>query len=51
VTPFAPILGYRNRREKIEGVARCLISNLVDVRDPVQIAQDQIARRAKAMLV
>jgi Hint domain len=51
MTPFAPILGYRNRREKIEGVARSLISNVVDVRDPVQIAHDQIARRAEAMLV
>ena len=49
--PFAPILGYRNKREKIEGVARSLISNIVDVRDPVQIAHDQIARRAQAMLV
>jgi hypothetical protein len=51
MTPFAPILGYRNRREKIEGVARSLISNIVDVRDPVQIARDQIAKRAEAMLV
>jgi hypothetical protein len=49
--PFAPILGYRNRREKIEGVARSLISNVVDVRDPVQIAHDQIAERAEAMFV
>jgi hypothetical protein len=49
--PFAPILGYRNRRKKIEAVARSLISNVVDVRDPVQIAQDQIAGRAEAMLV
>jgi hypothetical protein len=44
MTPFAPILGYRNRRQKIEGVARSLISNVVDVRD-------RIARRAEAMLV
>ena len=51
MTPFAPILGYRNRREKIGGVAKSLISNLVDVRDQVQIAHDQIARRADAMLV
>src|SRR6266403_489386 len=34
MTPFAPIHGYFNRREKIEGVARSLISNVVDVRDP-----------------
>jgi hypothetical protein len=39
-----------NRREKIEGVARSLISNIVDVRDPVPIARDQIARRAEAMV-
>jgi hypothetical protein len=51
MTPFAPILGYRNRREKVEGIARALISNVVDVRDPVQIAQDQIARRAETTLV
>jgi hypothetical protein len=51
MTPFAPILGYRNRREKVEGVARSVISSVVDVRDPVQIAHDQIASRAKAMLV
>jgi hypothetical protein len=51
MTPFAPILGYRNRRQKTEGVARSLISNVVDVRDPVRIAHDQIARRAEAMLV
>jgi hypothetical protein len=50
MTPFAPILRYRNRREKIEGVARSLISNIVDVRDPVQIAHDQIARRVAALL-
>jgi hypothetical protein len=51
MTPFAPILGYRNRREKIEGVARSLISNVFDMRDPIQIAHDQIARRAEATLV
>jgi hypothetical protein len=51
MTPFAPILGYRNRRDKIEGVARSLISNIVDVRDPVQIAHDEIARRAEVMLI
>ena len=51
MVPFAPILGYRNNREKIEGVARSLISNIVDVRDPVQIAHDQIARRAEAIFV
>jgi len=49
--PFAPILRYRNRRQRIEGVARSLISNIVDLRDPIQIAHDQIARRAEAVFV
>ena len=51
MTPFAPILAYRNRRQRIQGLARSLISNVVDLRDPIQIAHDQIARRAEAMLV
>jgi Hint domain len=51
MTPFAPILGYRNRRQKIQGLARSLVSNVVDLRDPIQIAYDQIARQAEAMLV
>jgi hypothetical protein len=51
MTPFAPILEYRTRREKIEGIARLLISNIVNVHDPLQIAHNQIARRAEPMLV
>ena len=51
MTPFAPILAYRNRHERIRGLARSLVSNVVDVRDPIQIAHDQIARRADALFV
>jgi hypothetical protein len=51
MTPFAPILGYRNRIEKIEGAARSLMSNIVDVRDRVQIAHDQLSKRAEALFV
>jgi len=51
MTPFAPILGYRNRRQRVEGVARSLISTVVDVRNPIQVAHDQIARRAEALFV
>jgi hypothetical protein len=50
MTPYAPVVGYRNRREKAAGVARSLISNVADVRDPILVARDQIARRAKAMV-
>jgi hypothetical protein len=50
ITPFAPILGYRSRRQRIQGLARSLVSNVVDVRDPIQIAHDQIAKRAEAIV-
>jgi hypothetical protein len=49
MTPAAPILKYRGRRQELKGLARSLISNVVDVRDPIQLAYDQIAKRAEAM--
>ena len=51
MTPFAPILRYRSRRQELNGLARSLISEVVDVRDPIQIAYDELAQRAEAMLV
>ena len=51
MTPFAPILRYHGRRQELKGLVRSLISNVVDVRDPIQIAYDQLAQRAEAMLV
>src|SRR6516225_6554893 len=51
MTPFAPILRYHGRRQELNGLLRSLISNVVDVRDPIQIAYDQLAQRAEAMLV
>ena len=51
MTPFAPMIGYNRARSEIVPLVRSLISNVVDVRDPIQIAYDQIAKRAEAMLV
>ena len=51
MTPFAPILKYRGRRQELKGLVRSLISNVVDVRDPIQIAYDQLAERADAIPV
>ena len=51
MTPFAPILRYHGRRRELNGLVRSLISNVVDVRDPIQIAYDQLAQRVEAMLV
>ena len=51
MTPFAPILRYRGRHQELKGLVRSLISNVVDVRDPIQVAYDQLAKRAEVMLV
>jgi hypothetical protein len=51
MTPFAPMLGYDNGHQALKGLIRSVISNVVDVRDPIQIAYDQIAKRAATMLV
>ena len=46
---FAPILRYRTRRQRVASIARTIMSNVVDVRDPIQVARDQLARRAQAL--
>jgi hypothetical protein len=51
MTQFAPMVGYNRASSEIKALVRSLISNVVDVRDPIQIAYDQIAKRAEAMLV
>ena len=51
MTPFAPILRFHGRRQELHGLVRSLISNVVDVRDPIQIACDQLGQRAETMLV
>jgi hypothetical protein len=51
MTPPVPILRYRGRRHELKGLVRSLISNVVDVRDPIQVAYDQLAERAEVMLV
>jgi hypothetical protein len=51
MTPFAPMLGYNNGLKELKGLVRSIVSNVVDVRDPIQVAYDRIANRAAAMLV
>jgi hypothetical protein len=51
MTPPAPILRYHSRVQELNAVVRSLVSEIVDVRDPIQIAYDQLAQRAEAMLV
>jgi hypothetical protein len=49
--PFAPILRYHSRLQELNGLVRSLISEVVDVRDPIQIAYDDLAQRAEALPV
>ena len=51
MTPFAPMLGYNNGRKELKGFVRSIVSNFIDVRDPIQVAYDRIANRAAALLV
>ena len=48
---FDPRYLHHGRRQELNGLVRSLISNVVDVRDPIQIAYDQLAQRSEAMLV
>jgi hypothetical protein len=36
MTPFAQILTYRNRRQKVAGLVRSIFSSVVDMRDPIR---------------
>jgi hypothetical protein len=45
-TPYAPYMGYFRGRDELKGLLRSLVSNVVDIRDPIQIACDRIAERA-----
>jgi hypothetical protein len=51
MTPPVSILRYHGRRQELKGFVRSVISNVVDVRDPIQVAYDQLAKRAEVMLV
>ena len=48
--PYAPIMGYNGGRDELRGLFRSLVSNVVDIRDPIQVAYDTIAQRAAAVV-
>jgi hypothetical protein len=48
-TPYAPIMGYHGGRDELKALARSLISNVRDIRDPIQFTFDQIAERARIL--
>jgi len=49
-TPCAPTVGYYGGRDELKGLLKSAVSPLIDIRDPVQIAWDRIALRARELL-
>src|SRR5205814_1223105 len=47
MSAYAPVLGYHGGRQHVGALARMTVSHLVDIRDPIQIAYDRIATRAR----
>jgi hypothetical protein len=45
----APICGYHGGRDRLKSMLRRAVSVFVDIRDPIQIAYDQIVSRAAAI--
>ena len=48
MVPYAPVAGYRRGRDHLVALLRLGVSQVIDVRDPVQIAYDRILARATA---
>jgi hypothetical protein len=46
MVPYAPVLGYTRARAHLKALLRLGVSQVVDVRDPIQVAYDRIAARA-----
>jgi hypothetical protein len=46
MVPYAPVLGYCGARAHLKALLRLGVSQVVDVRDPIQVAYDRIATRA-----
>jgi hypothetical protein len=48
-TPYAPIAGYNGGFDELKGLVRSIVSNFVDVRDPIQIFGDRIDARSRSL--
>jgi hypothetical protein len=51
MVPYAPVLGYSRARAHVKALLRLGLSQVIDVRDPIQVAYDRIAARATALVV
>jgi Hint domain len=50
MVPYAPVLAYHSARSHLKALLRLGVSQVVDVRDPIQVAYDRLAARAKSSL-
>jgi len=46
MAPYVPVLGYSGGRAHLKALLRLGVSQVLDVRDPIQVAYDRIAARA-----
>jgi hypothetical protein len=51
MVPYAPVLAYSSARAHLKALLRLGLSQVVDVRDPIQVAYDRIAARATCPVV
>jgi len=49
--PYAPVLAYSTTRAHLKALLRLGVSQVVDVRDPIQVVYDRIAARAACLAV
>jgi hypothetical protein len=50
MVPYAPVLAYSSARAHLKALLRLGVSQVIDVRDPIQIAYDRIAARAACLV-
>jgi hypothetical protein len=50
MVPYAPILAYARGRAHLKALLRLGVSQIIDVRDPIQVAYDSIAARATSVI-
>src|SRR5262245_16314780 len=49
MVPYAPVLAHSRGRAHLKALLRLGVSQLIDVRDPIQVAYDRIAARATCL--
>lgn len=49
MSPFAPVHSYEGGFDELRGLIRLAASQLIDVRDPIQIAHDRLKARASRL--